>query len=84
MPALTAPASYPSAEGLAFALVILSAAKNPRSCSWTLKLRSFFAPSKATSFPRKRESIFLWTDLDPRLRGGEEKDYHFLGWAAGP
>ena len=41
-------------------------------------------PSKVTSFPRQRESIFLWTDLDPRLRGGGERDYHFLGWAAGP
>jgi hypothetical protein len=23
-------------------------------------------------------------DMDPRFRGGDEKDFHFLGWAAGP
>jgi hypothetical protein len=37
------------------------------------------------SFPRKRESRSLWTDVDPRLRGGDDNsDSHLLGWAAGP
>ena len=40
-----------------------------------------FAPSKVTSFPRKRES----TDLDPRFRGGDDgHHFHVGGWAAGP
>jgi hypothetical protein len=47
-----------------------------------------FAPSKIAailSFPRKRESTFFWADVDPRLRGGDNKgDFHLLGWAAGP
>jgi hypothetical protein len=37
------------------------------------------------SFPRKRESSSMWTDVDPRLRGGDNTgDFHLLGWAAGP
>ena len=37
------------------------------------------------SFPRKRESSRMWTELDPRLRGGDNTgDFHLLGWAAGP
>jgi hypothetical protein len=24
------------------------------------------------SFPRKRESIFFWGDVDPRFRGGDD------------
>jgi len=43
--------------------------------------RGICAPSKVTSFPRKRESI----DLDPRFRGGDEgQDFHVCGWATGP
>jgi hypothetical protein len=35
-------------------------------------------PSKVTSFPRKRESILFWADLEPRLRGGDDgHDFHF-------
>jgi hypothetical protein len=27
----------------------------------------------------------MWTDLDPRLRGGDNTgDFHLLRWAAGP
>jgi hypothetical protein len=37
------------------------------------------------SFPRKRESSPLWTDVDPRLRGGDEGgDFHLFGWATSP
>jgi hypothetical protein len=47
-----------------------------------------FAPSKITprrSFPRKRESSFFRTGVDPRLRGGDNKgDFHLVGWAPGP
>jgi hypothetical protein len=36
------------------------------------------------SFPGKRESNPLWTDVDPRLRGGDEgSDFHLIGWATG-
>jgi hypothetical protein len=36
--------------------------------------------SKVTSFPRKRESIYLWSDVDPRFRGGDEDgDFVQLG-----
>jgi hypothetical protein len=36
------------------------------------------------SFPRKRESGWFRTGLDPRLRGGDNNgDFHLLGWAAG-
>jgi len=47
-----------------------------------------FAPLKVAailSFPRKRESTYFWSDVDPRLRGGDNNgDFHLLGWAAGP
>jgi hypothetical protein len=47
-----------------------------------------FALSKITpcqSFPRKRESSRMWTELDPRLRGGDNTgDFHLFGWAARP
>jgi len=47
-----------------------------------------FALSKIThweSFPRKRESSPFGTDLDPRLRGGDNnRDFHLLGWTVGP
>jgi hypothetical protein len=47
-----------------------------------------FAPSKITpcrSFPRKREFSSFWTDVDPRLRGGDNNgDFHFVGWSPGP
>jgi hypothetical protein len=47
-----------------------------------------FARSKTTpsrSFPRKRESTLFWTDVDPRLRSGDDSgDFHLLQWAAGP
>jgi hypothetical protein len=37
------------------------------------------------SFPRKRESRSFWTDVDPRLRGGDDNgDFHLIGCAAGP
>ena len=37
---------------------------------------------KVTSFPRKRESIGV--TVGPRLRWGDESDFHHLGWATGP
>ena len=41
--------------------------------------------ARGRSFPRKRESRPLWTDVDPRLRGGDNAgDFHFLGRARGP
>ena len=40
--------------------------------------------TRRQSFPRKRESISCWTDVDPRLRGGDTGDFHPFGWAAGP
>jgi hypothetical protein len=33
--------------------------------------------------PAKAGIQFL-LDMDPRLRGGDEKDFHFLEWAKGP
>ena len=37
------------------------------------------------SFPRKRESMFFQTDLDPRPRGGDNsRDFHLDGRAEGP
>lgn len=37
------------------------------------------------SFPRKRGSRFLRTDVDLRLRGGDHNsDSHLLVWAADP
>jgi hypothetical protein len=46
------------------------------------------ARSKITlrrSFPRKRESKFSRTDVDPRLRGGDDNgDFRLDGWTAGP
>jgi ATP-dependent Lhr-like helicase len=41
------------------------------------------APSKSTSFPRKRESSSSSTALDPRFRGGDD-DSHFLARAPKP
>jgi hypothetical protein len=32
-----------------------------------------FAPAKVTSFPRNRESNFHGAEVDPRLRGGDER-----------
>ena len=43
------------------------------------------APSKVTSYPRKRGSNFPDAEVDPRFRGGDEcHDFHHYGWAAGP
>jgi hypothetical protein len=43
------------------------------------------APSKVTSYPRKRGSNFPDAEVDPRFRGGDEcNDFHHYGWAAGP
>jgi hypothetical protein len=33
--------------------------------------------------PAKAGIQFL-PDMDPRFRGGDGKDFHFLGWAKGP
>jgi hypothetical protein len=42
------------------------------------------AQSRVTSFPRKRESA-SWTDVDPRLRGGDEyHDFHHCARPAKP
>jgi hypothetical protein len=46
---------------------------------------AFLEISPRRSFPRKRESSLIRTDLDPRLRGGDNKsDFHPLWRAAGP
>jgi hypothetical protein len=31
-----------------------------------------------------KAGIHFLPDVDPRLRGGDEKHFHFLGWAKGP
>jgi hypothetical protein len=49
-------------------------------------VRSAFSKiTRCRSFPRKRDSSPTWTDLDPRLRGGDNSgDFHLLGLATGP
>ena len=39
----------------------------------------------ALSLPKGGNPASFWTDVDPRLRGGDNTgDFHLLGWAAGP
>jgi len=79
-----------------FETAILSEAKNLALCTFRRSqseiLRGVyperqseilrFAPPKVTSSPRKRESSSLWTDVDPRLRGGDD-DFHMFEWTQG-
>jgi hypothetical protein len=49
-----------------------------------VSVESHVIPAKLVLRESGAAEIHFVRNVDPRLRGGDDRDFHFLGWVAGP